>query len=128
MHELLGIIFMHKVLRGPASQSYGLQVAKLAGVPDVVVNQAKSKLQILEAEDQPTPSIATHPTGVAVVEGRVASNTKLSTAPVSPAQADMFAAISHPVENLLQAKSADDMTPRQALELVYKLQGMVRDS
>jgi hypothetical protein len=40
----------------------------------------------------------------------------------------MFAAVSHPVESLLQAKSADDMTPRQALDLVYKLQGLISDS
>lgn len=109
------IIFMHKVLRGPASQSYGLQVAKLAGVPDLVVKQAKDKLQVLEAAEQQAP------TPVPVI----ATTAAPSERPIDPTQGDMFAAISHPVESLLQAKSADDMTPRQALELVYQLQTLL---
>lgn len=46
------IIFMHKVLPGPASKSYGLQVAKLAGVPYQVISEAKQKLQHLEQSEQ----------------------------------------------------------------------------
>ena len=114
------IIFMHKVLRGPASQSYGLQVAKLAGVPDLVVNQAKDKLQILEANEQQAASLPTSASAPAPVSAATESGT-----PIDPTQGDMFAAISHPVESLLQAKSADNMTPRQALELVYNLQAML---
>lgn len=50
------IVFLHKVKSGPASQSYGLQVAQLAGVPQAVIHAAKSKLKLLEdqsAETQP---------------------------------------------------------------------------
>lgn len=43
------IIFLHRVLPGPASQSYGLQVARLAGIPRVVINKAKQKLAELES-------------------------------------------------------------------------------
>jgi DNA mismatch repair protein MutS len=114
------IIFMHKVLRGPASQSYGLQVAKLAGVPDLVVNQAKDKLQVLEASEQQATSLSTPAS--APIPATAASE---SGAPIDPTQGDMFAAISHPVESLLQAKSADNMTPRQALDLVYSLQALL---
>lgn len=109
------IIFMHKVLRGPASQSYGLQVAKLAGVPDLVVKQAKDKLHVLEANEQQAASLPVS-APMPVTE---------TTAAIDPTQGDMFAAISHPVESLLQAKSADDMTPRQALDLIYSLQAML---
>ncbi len=112
------IIFMHKVLRGPASQSYGLQVAKLAGVPDLVVKQAKDKLLLLEATEQ---SATAQPVTVAVTP----AHQDMTKAKVDPTQGDMFAAISHPVESLLQAKSADDMTPRQALDLLYSLQALL---
>jgi DNA mismatch repair protein MutS len=47
------IVFMHTVQEGPASRSYGLQVAALAGIPSVVVRQAKQHLQKLE---NPSPS------------------------------------------------------------------------
>jgi DNA mismatch repair protein MutS len=114
------IIFMHKVLRGPASQSYGLQVAKLAGVPDSVVKQAKEKLHKLEATEQNAlPS-----NKVRQVQHHI-SNDDMITPPPHPAQADMFAAVSTPVEALLQAKAADDMTPRQALKLIYQLQDLM---
>jgi len=94
------IIFMHKVLPGPASQSYGLQVAKLAGVPLNVINDAHIKLQQLEVDDgssKPSKSIA-------------------------PLQTDLFSSLPHAVESLLQNNNADDMTPRQALDLVYQMQ------
>ena len=120
------IIFMHKVLRGPASQSYGLQVAKLAGVPDLVVGHAKAKLQVLEQAEQ---QAATQPAAsIANMTAPTPSSEGASAGAMSPAQADMFAAVSHPVESLLQAKLADDMSPRQALDLVYKLQGLLKDS
>jgi DNA mismatch repair protein MutS len=122
------IIFMHKVLRGPASQSYGLQVAKLAGVPELVVAQAKEKLQVLETAEQQALSNTPAITPVVTLIEDAGNGLNTSSKPGPPAQADMFAAVSHPVESLLQAKSADDMTPRQALDLVYKLQGLISDS
>jgi DNA mismatch repair protein MutS len=111
------IVFMHKVLRGPASQSYGLQVAKLAGVPDLVVNQAKQKLQSLETTEQNLVSLST-------INSKNTVDKKESWAnpPANPSQGDMFATVSHPIEQLLRAKAADEMTPKQALELLYKLQ------
>ncbi|HCH23745.1 MAG TPA: DNA mismatch repair protein MutS [Oceanospirillaceae bacterium] len=122
------IIFMHKVLRGPASQSYGLQVAKLAGVPDVVVGQAKAKLQVLEAAEQQalTSTQSIMPLVTKIEDSSLELSTSSRSGP--PAQADMFAAVSHPVESLLQAKPADDMTPRQALDLIYKLQTLMSDN
>jgi DNA mismatch repair protein MutS len=95
------IIFMHKVLPGPASKSYGLQVAKLAGVPYQVINEARQKLQHLEQTES------------------------LSAAkePVSqPQQSDLFSGLAHPIEALLESNKADDLTPRQALDLIYQMQ------
>ena len=97
------IIFMHKVLPGPANKSYGLQVAKLAGVPREVISEAAKKLQSLEqSEQQSTPQ-------------------KVLQSP----QTDLFSELPHPIESLLQANTADELTPRQALELVYKMQTLL---
>lgn len=111
------IVFMHKVLRGPASQSYGLQVAKLAGVPDLVVNQAKQKLQSLETTELNSASLSTTKNKNTLDKKETRVNP-----PANPSQGDMFATVSHPIEQLLRAQAADEMTPKQALELLYTLQ------
>jgi DNA mismatch repair protein MutS len=105
------IVFLHHVEDGPASQSYGLQVAKLAGVPDHVINHAKAKLVSLEngqvAAEQAglVPSIAAPPAH---------DNNQF--------QSDMFAmAQPSKVELELEEISPDDLTPREALALLYKL-------
>jgi DNA mismatch repair protein MutS len=98
-----GIVFLHSVEEGPASQSYGLQVAQLAGIPKSVVTAAKRKLTQLEQQN-------------------------LTAGP----QTDMFVQaestpeqISHPVVDALETIDPDDLTPKQALELMYKLKGLL---
>jgi DNA mismatch repair protein MutS len=98
------IIFMHKVLPGPASQSYGLQVAKLAGVPHKVISEARKKLQHLERN-----------------EGTSTANTP----PTTPLQSDLFSSVAHPIELLLEDNKADELTPRQALDLIYQMQQLL---
>jgi len=61
-----GIVFMHSVKPGPANQSYGLQVAQLAGIPAAVIDSARGKLTQLEAE-----SLATTSTSQAVASARL---------------------------------------------------------
>ena len=99
------IIFMHKVLPGPASKSYGLQVAKLAGVPHQVIDEARQKLNYLEQSEHKQTSVT-------------AKNTLLET----PQQSDLFSHLAHPIEALLESHKADELTPRQALELIYQMQ------
>ncbi|MDE1063179.1 MAG: DNA mismatch repair protein MutS [Pseudomonadales bacterium] len=99
------IIFMHKVLPGPASKSYGLQVAKLAGVPHQVIDEARQKLNYLEQSEHKQTSA-------------IAKNTLLET----PQQSDLFSHLAHPIEALLESHKADELTPRQALELIYQMQ------
>lgn len=95
------IIFLHAVEQGPASQSYGLQVAQLAGVPASVIKQAKKQLQRLEQGNHTPPA---------------------ATANVhSPLQADMFASALSAVEERLADIDPDELTPKAALELVYEL-------
>ena len=97
------IIFLHTVKEGPASQSYGLQVAALAGVPRSVIDKAKTKLRHLEDH--------------AYTEQQTATGVN---------QLDLFSAKEcHPVVTFLEDVKPDDLSPRQALELVYKLKGLV---
>ena len=97
------IIFLHTVKDGPASQSYGLQVAALAGVPRSVIDKAKTKLRHLEDH--------------AYTEQQTATGVN---------QLDLFSAKEcHPVVTFLEDVKPDDLSPRQALELIYKLKGLV---
>ena len=97
------IIFLHAVKDGPANQSYGLQVASLAGVPRSVIDKAKTKLRHLEDH---------------------AYNELQSSTGVN--QLDLFSSAEcHPVVTLLEDVKPDNLTPKQALELLYQLKGMV---
>lgn len=102
------IIFMHTVTPGPASQSYGLQVAQLAGVPRHVIAQAKKKLQELEMSP------------VVGATGRSPSSHK-------PVQTDIFslAAQPHPAIEALKNIALEDTTPKAALEYLYQLKTML---
>jgi DNA mismatch repair protein MutS len=96
------IVFLHSVQEGPASQSYGLQVAKLAGIPKDVVMLAKKELQRLE---QKNLSIDATPTQV-----------------TSTTQTDLFAS-NQPSELdlMMQDIEPDELSPRDALDALYKL-------
>ena len=92
------VVFLHNIQEGPASRSFGLQVAKLAGIPPSVLSAAQDKLHRLESG----PSSASSP-------------------PV-PAQSDLFTAPEpHPVVEAVAALDVDSMSPREALETLYKL-------
>ncbi|GED21088.1 DNA mismatch repair protein MutS [Halomonas halmophila] len=101
-----GIVFMHRVEDGPASQSYGLQVAQLAGVPQDVIARARDKLALLEQQE-----IDQGQRGPSLPEG--------SATRQAPQQADLFASAPHPVVESLSNLGIDNMTPREALEWLY---------
>jgi DNA mismatch repair protein MutS len=97
------IVFLHNIQEGPASRSYGLQVAKLAGIPSQVLEAAQQKLTELE---------------------RGENNPALQPAPVAlpPPQSDLFySAQPHPVVESLENLDIDDLSPRQALQKLYEL-------
>ena len=98
-----GIVFMHRVEEGPASQSYGLQVAQLAGVPQSVIHRAREKLAQLEQQEVDQSSRG---------EARQPHEAK-------PLQSDLFASTPHPLLDALACLDPDGLTPRQALELIY---------
>ncbi len=100
-----GIVFMHNVLPGPASKSYGLQVAALAGVPQAVIQQAQDKLAQLEAPSSPTT---------------------LDQVSVQSESASLDAEPSA-LETMLEKISPDDFSPREALALLYQLKKQQED-
>ena len=95
-----GIVFLHKVEEGAANQSYGIQVAQLAGMPRPVVNSANKKLTQLESQQLQQQD---HQPDMFTTE----------TVEAEPPQ--------HPVIDDLEAVQPDDLTPKQALELLYQL-------
>ncbi|PIQ42547.1 MAG: DNA mismatch repair protein MutS [Gammaproteobacteria bacterium CG11_big_fil_rev_8_21_14_0_20_46_22] len=102
------IVFLHTVQEGPANQSYGLQVAKLAGIPASVITHAKKKLFSLEQAS--------------------AENHQALT---EPRQTDLFskAEDDHASELLEQFKALDpnDLTPKAALQWLYDLKARLDD-
>jgi len=93
------IVFLHEVQSGPASRSYGIQVARLAGMPAAVLNHAQHALDALEQ-------------GASANQAQV----DLFAAPPAPA----LAAASR-VESALAAVNPDALSPREALEVLYQL-------
>ncbi|MES2203851.1 MAG: DNA mismatch repair protein MutS [Pseudomonadota bacterium] len=106
------IIFMHTVTDGAASQSYGLHVAQLAGVPRNVIVQARKKLKELEL---------------------LSSAGAAGDRPLAPAtqvlQNDIFslAAQPHPAITVLENINLEDTTPKAALEYLYQLKALLND-
>lgn len=99
------IVFLHSVQDGPASKSYGIQVAKLAGIPDSVIDLARRELAILEAQS-PSKLILNKPAD----DSNTLGQKELYLAPVSS-----------PVEKRIDSLRPDELSPKQALDLIYEL-------
>jgi DNA mismatch repair protein MutS len=100
------VVFLHEVTAGAADRSYGIQVAKLAGLPMSVIERAKVVLAKLEAEDRAAP--------------RGFEDLPLFAAAPVPAGHSHDAAL-EAVVNSLAALHPDEMSPREALEALYAL-------
>ena len=100
------LVFLHEAGPGAADRSYGVQVAKLAGVPAGVVARAKSVLERLEKEP--------------------GSPSRLDDLPLFAAAAEAAAGPAEPsrVEKALADIDPDDLSPREALEALYRLKGL----
>ncbi|MGJ8690953.1 MAG: DNA mismatch repair protein MutS [Thalassotalea sp.] len=97
------IIFMHAVQEGAASKSFGLQVAQLAGIPKPVVTRAKQRLAELEAQKEPT----------------------ILTPATQAFEQLPLMETSHPVIDELGSIDVDNLTPKQALDLLYQLKAQL---
>ena len=97
------IIFLHSVAEGAADRSYGIHVAKLAGLPAEVLGRAQQVLTLLQQTDR----------GAALSQ-----DMPLFNVPAAPSET---APPSHPLEDALSEMEPDHMTPREALDELYRL-------
>ena len=118
------IVFLHAVEPGPASQSYGLQVAQLAGVPPAVIRAARRHLATLEAQSlQATPQFDLF---ASAVDEAALSPEDAPQPLVQPASAAPPAANARVVA-ALDSIDPDQLSPRQALEQLYLLKRLAVD-
>ncbi|HEV7415891.1 MAG TPA: DNA mismatch repair protein MutS, partial [Tianweitania sediminis] len=104
------VVFLHEVGKGAADRSYGVQVARLAGLPKAVVERARSVLTELEAG-------STSGKAIKLVDDLPLFSAALREPPKPAAASD-------PLRDSLGALNPDDMSPRDALEALYRLKGL----
>jgi DNA mismatch repair protein MutS len=102
------IAFLHEIEAGPASRSYGVQVARLAGMPPALLRHARAALERLEAE-------------------RIARQPQIdlfSAAPEAAAVPDLAIAGNSALDDAVAALDPDILSPREALEALYRLKSL----
>ncbi|MGQ0640214.1 MAG: DNA mismatch repair protein MutS [Gemmatimonadaceae bacterium] len=100
------VLFLHRLQPGPADRSYGIEVGRLAGLPDAVIQRARAVLNSLEGDE--------------LVR-------RLTAAPsVRGMQLSLFTPATHPIVERLQALRTDELTPLAALQLLDELAGQAR--
>jgi len=107
------VVFLHEVAAGAADRSYGIHVAKLAGLPSAVIDRAEAVLKTLESGEQSSAMT------------RLAEDLPLFAALADAPKA--AAAQPSAVEETLAAVEADELTPREALDLIYRLRALLDD-
>jgi DNA mismatch repair protein MutS len=105
------IVFLYQIVPGGADQSYGIHVARLAGVPPGVLDRAREILKFLEKQHGPDPGLPEGPIRRKVKTGRALTGS-------------LFAALPDPLLEELRQADLEGMTPEQALELVRRLQDL----
>ncbi|QOW45888.1 MULTISPECIES: DNA mismatch repair protein MutS [Acinetobacter] len=114
--ELNGnLILLHKVQKGPASQSHGLQVAKLAGIPESVIKEAQKRLKILEKQQQQQIN-------------HTVQNDLFTEMDNTPEVIETVVEIekSSPALDALSVLDVDNLTPREALAQLYHLKDLLK--
>ncbi len=106
------VIFLHEVKKGTADRSYGVQVARLAGLPPAVVARAKVVLEALEKGER---------------EGGTARRAIIDDLPLFAATPPTAPVKQSVIENRLRDISPDDLTPKDALALIYELRSLIAE-
>jgi DNA mismatch repair protein MutS len=107
------VVFLHEVIAGAADRSYGIAVAKLAGLPPSVIERAKTVLAQIEAEDRVSPA------------RRLIDDLPLFAAAQTAAPAPQKDSALTALVGALEALNPDDMSPRDALEALYALKAQL---
>ncbi|HHN72701.1 MAG TPA: DNA mismatch repair protein MutS, partial [Thermopetrobacter sp.] len=103
------IVFLHALRPGPASQSHGLQVAALAGVPETVLARARARLRELETQ-------ASRQADALASQLSLFDNAPEAAAPP------------HPALELIERSDPDEIAPRAALDLLYTLKKLLEEN
>ena len=103
------IVFLHKIIAGAADRSYGIQVAKLAGVPDWVNRRAEQILKKLESSNQ------TEENREAIKQASDGSDGS------SGMQLTLFEVVDHPLVDKIKNLNPDQLTPIEALNLISEI-------
>jgi len=106
------LVLLHEVAEGPADRSYGIAVARLAGMPPITIKRAKSVLDKLEAGRAKTGGLAAG----------------LDDLPLFAAMVEQEEEAADPLRTELEALDLDALSPRDALEMLYRLKGLARDA
>jgi DNA mismatch repair protein MutS len=101
------VVFLHEIVAGAADRSYGIQVARLAGLPPAVVERAKAVLRQLEESDRKSPAL-----------------TLIDDLPLFAATAKAEKAAADPLTEALDAMRPDELSPKEALEALYRLKAL----
>lgn len=125
------VAFLHRVVPGAAGRSYGIHVARLAGMPRAVTDRAAALLA--DDADDRTPGGTDAPArtgrgsgaGKGPSDGDAARRVTGTPARVGPMQLTLFAPPSHPVAEAIREVDVEALTPLEALNLLAKLRGMV---
>jgi len=110
------VIFLHEVVRGTADRSYGIQVAKLAGLPISVIERARVVLAQLESESRAKP-----------LSGFDDLPLFQNLTPPAQSAAAEAGSTRDPLGEALDAMHPDEMSPKEAMEALYKLKNILRD-
>ena len=107
------VIFLHKIVSGSASRSYGIHVAKIAGAPTELLTNAQNRLEMLENNSKNNMSIDV---------GKEANNSKIeSESQTEEYQVSLFDFAPNPVIERLKSVDLMDTTPSQALAILEEL-------
>ena len=108
------VVFLHRIIDGPASKSYGIHVAKIAGIPKAIRQSASRKLKELEAQSAPMPAT----TQISFFDSEIAPEPeRVSEEPL-------------PYENVLKeirGMDINSLTPIQALVRLQEIQNEIKD-
>ncbi len=117
------LVFLHTVKDGPANQSYGLHVARLAGVPDAVIQSAQQYLTQLEQSQVATAAAFSPQQSLPFEQPEFAARPDADSSSIDAAVASVTDMPASPdaLRQRLAGVDSDDLTPRQALELIYEL-------
>jgi DNA mismatch repair protein MutS len=109
------VVFLHEVAPGAADRSYGIHVARLAGLPAAVIGRAEQVLHQLEAGEQ------------ADATARLGDDLPLFSA-ARPKSSGHVPGEASAAETALKAVNPDELSPKEALETLYRLRGLLRDA